>query len=410
MTSSNMYLITIQDSFEDVICDVENGAIESEKFWLARRSVNDANETLQYFKINASLRGGKTLKFEGESETLNTRIKFEIEANQRYIVTIEDELGTEKYTLITPNFKKLFGGKDQITLVEYDKLNKEIIQGTLSGDILVHNQNTFENLGRIKLAHLSSVRHLVLLPSGKVLMSVGDDFRICLWDLSAGLPTDAARTFMSQSKTITDIALIGRGRNFVTASEDGSVAIWECSSGRIVTEFRRITNRTDPVKCMALASSTFEPEENQFRAELLFECLQKVVFAGYELGLIQQYSVARNCPTDIKLHGNSAVTSLRACNEYVIAGHANGLIVVWNWVKGTTQELQLNKNHPIEHIYIRGEQSGLSFVLSNGPESLLRIELNGSKFDISYLVGLQEMFHVLLIGECISTDEEVAIY
>lgn len=403
-----MYNITIQDSFEEVIRDVENELIKSEKFWLARI---DDQAQLQYFKINVHLTEGKTLQFEGESELKTTSINFKMLAPHKYSAAIEDESGTVTYTLISPRLKKSFKG-NKITLAEFDpSLNSAIFQGTLNGNIIVYDQNSWEEVGVINRAHLSSVTHLILLPSGKVLLSVGDDFRICLWDLGAEeVPKDATRAFMNQTKTITDVALIGRGRNFISASEDGSVLIWECSSQCIVTEFRRVTNRTDPAKCIAVTTSDNEPEENQFRANLLFDCAQKVLFVGYELGLIQQYSIARNCPTDIKLHGSAPVTSMSISKEFLIAGYANGLIMLWDWKKGTTRELQLNQNQAVEHIFIRAEQPNLSFIVSNGPEALLQIDFDDSQFTVSYLVGLQEMFHVLLTGNCISTSDEVAIF
>lgn len=404
-----MHIITVQDSFEDVIRDVENGTIESEKFWLARRV--DDQALLQYFKINAFLTQEKTLDFTGESESQYANIKFKIDGPRKYIATIEDKSGIESYTLLSPRFKKSIEKKDQITLLLLNKSTKQIYQGTLSGNILVFDQGSGQKLGEIEEAHLSSVKHLVLLPSDKVLLSAGDDLRICLWDLSADtLPKVATRTFMSQTKTITDVAIIGRGRNFVTSSEDGSVAIWECSSERVVTEFRRVTNRTDPAKCMVVSTSQIEPEENQFRPELLFECIQKVLFVGYGLGLIQQYSVARNCPTNFKFQGNAAVTSIRVWEDLVVAGFANGLLVLWNWKQGTSHELQLNQNHAVEHIYICVEQPSLKLIAYNGPETLIKIGFDGIEFSISYLVGLQEMFQVLLIGECVSTSDEIVFF
>lgn len=407
-----MFIITIQSTFEEVIESVKSGSVASESFWIARRDAN--KDELQYFDILVSLDANKEVFFEGKAEN-GEKVEFVTLSSDIYHVTVLSAQKSETYVLRAPKTKKSNCRTRNISLSEMNPINRNLFLGSLNGGICIYETIKNEEVGIISDAHYLSVSKLLLLPSGKVLMSIGDDFTIKLWDLSTDeTPTVSTRSFMKQSKEITGVAIIGRGRNFASGSKDGTVNVWECSSGRVVTTFCRISNRSDPVNCLTITTSNNEPIENEFRASLLFECHQKVVFVGYELGLIQQYSIARNCATGIKLEHSAAVTSIASVETYIIAGYADGRVVVWDWLLEKKHFLVLNPNFPVAHISVKKSPGPKSvhFQLSNGPETLLDVDFNteSKEFDFTFLVGFKEMFTVLLIRECVSTGEEVAIF
>ncbi|WPK27558.1 hypothetical protein PUMCH_004951 [Australozyma saopauloensis] len=409
-----MFVVTIQNSFEDVINDVETGNIASESFWVARRDAT-IDELQQYFSVEVSLDGNKSLKFNGKAENPLQTFDFKPLSESLYSVTITEKNQSSTYTLKRPTLKYPVSEYGLITLAVGLESGLEIILGTLNGNISFYDTSEKKALTTLAEAHYSTVTHLGLFPSEKVLLSVGDDLCIHLWDLvNINSLTKPTRTFMKHKKTITDAALIGRGRNFVTSSEDGSVIVWECSTGNAVSIFRRITDHSDIVKCVAIATSSSEPLENQFRPELLFDCKQQVVFAGYELGLVQQYSIAQNCATEVKHKRDYSVSSICAIGDFLITGYEDGIVQVWDWVKNTVHLLSLCENHPVTHLRGAIESSELlQFELSNGPEVLLSVVFNknSGQVETTYLVGFMEMFQVLLVAaNCISTEEEVAVF
>lgn len=409
-----MFVVTIQNSFEDVINDVESGVVASESFWVARRDAT-IDELQQYFSVEVSLDESKSLRFNGKAENPLQTFDFKPLSGSLYSVTITEKKQSSTYTLRSPTLKYPVSECGLITLSVGLESGLEIILGTLNGNISFYDTSEEKARTTLAEAHYSTVTHLRLFPSEKVLLSVGDDLCIHLWDLvNINSLTKPTRTFMKHKKAITDAALIGRGRNFVSSSEDGSVIVWECSTGNVVSTFRRITDHSDIVKCVAIATSSSEPLENQFRPELLFDCEQQVVFAGYELGLVQQYSIAQNCATEVKHKRDSSVSSICAIGDFLITGYEDGIVQVWDWVKNNVHLLSLCENHSVTHLRGAIESSELlQFELSNGPEVLLSVvfDKKSGQFETTYLVGFMEMFQVLLVAaNCISTEEEVAVF
>lgn len=408
-----MFIITIQSSFEKVIESVKSNEIGSEKFWLARR-LHGANEPQQFFTVNVSL-ADNDITFEGEAEDATTSLKFHQLSEHDYKIDIIDVNGGEEYHLRAPKDKYEFLNIGKITLSDLSTANNQMYLGDLDGSIYAYDASTRTLQCKLQNAYYSSINRICAFPSGKVLLSVGDYYSIKLWDFSAEeAPKTATRSFVKHTKPITDVALIGRGRNFASSSEDGSVILWECSTGGIVSTFRRISNLSDPAKCLTVARSEKEPRDNQFRSELLYECEQVVVFVGYELGVIQQYSVARNCPTDVRVKHDSAVTSICSSGDYVVAGFANGHVLVWNWVLDEKHSIDFDPTQPVEHLHVMSaNDNAVVFQLSNGAETLLSVRLDVAptpRFSVTILVGFDEMFEVNLVGTCVSTAQEVAIF
>lgn len=421
-----MQIFTIQENFEEVIADVAAGSVATEKFWLAHR----VSEKLLYFSVEVRLDNDGLLQFIGTSEQPGVSLQFSPTANRLYTVAITGPascdsgptIGTghitdsdgsstypvDNYTLRTPIWKHSF--RFRVTLAELDTENR-VFLGTLDGNIHLYDTSC-SRLATIA-AHYSTITHLQLFPSGKALLSAGADFLIHIWDLDRQVPSQAAQTFTKHTKTVTDIAFVGRGRNFVSSSDDGLAVLWECSSGNAVMVFRRIRRPEDAAKCVAVATCRTEPVENQFRANMLFECLQIVVFVGYELGLVQQYSVAQNCATAVSWQAPAPVLRVCAFKQYVVVGCGDGLVVVWDWVGGSKYSLALSAENGVENLKITAaSDSELVLVLSNGPESLFSVQfdLNTHQFRITHLVGLSEMFRVLLVGRCVATADEAAFF
>ncbi|QBM87128.1 proteasomal ATPase-associated factor 1 [Metschnikowia aff. pulcherrima] len=421
-----MHIITIQESFLDVIQDVEAGKVTQENIWVARRDTSN-EEHQEYYDVTVLMKEGK-LAFISDTAAASY-LKFQQNGHRQFTVDIADELGSHVYHLRFSDSKLnlgLRGSKISTSAILPD--GTRLLIGTDAGHIMQYDTTTARLVSEIKNAHLADILQIVVLPSSQVMMSVGLDLQTKLWPVTSGAVSLPVRVFLAQKGQITDIAIIDRGRNFLTASVDGSVDLWECSTAQVVSEFRRIGGLKDPVTCIALAEGLPVKPELTVGGDLLHGCSKSLVFVGYKLGTIQQYSVAGHFQTGTRFQRPVAVTLLHVEGGYLVSGYADGLLRVYEMKlnqetkKGQSEDLthsyydlQLNPNFPIEHASVSSKKQGLSIVVSNGPELLLQVDFDGADFCYTQLVGLSELFRIVLIEKngsnlYVATENDIAQY
>lgn len=367
-----MHIVTVQSSFQDVIASVPDTEPE-DQFWVCRRPSTDSDQ--EYYSVHVTKDG-----FQGEGA------EFAQKGNRRFSVAIDDSC----YALQGAR-RCIDTAKEDVLAVALTSDNTRLIVGKTNGDIVQYDVATQAVLHEVIGAHFLSVSHVVVFPSDKVFLSIGEDFQAKLWSLDS---TTASRTFAQHH--ISDVALIGKGRNFLMSSFDGSVKLWECGAGEVVAQFKRIDNLNDPATCIAV--QTVDKGED---ASGLFECSDKVVYVGYESGVIQQFSVGGRYQTPVKLFNalHTPVTALCVFNDLLVAGYATGQVVLWDLQTGN----EINSTHfescPIENMRVVSHNSdSATVVLSNGPEVLLRVKIGIlGTFEHSYMVGMAELFVVRLV-------------
>ena len=85
-------------------------------------------------------------------------------------------------------------------------------------------------LGTTRFRHGNSIRQVAYNPDGKILVSLGDDGVIRLWDAANGVEI---RRLAEAPPRTSGFALVSDGRTLVTASrDDGLIRTWEVASGR----------------------------------------------------------------------------------------------------------------------------------------------------------------------------------
>ncbi|GEQ70681.1 hypothetical protein JCM33374_g4360 [Metschnikowia sp. JCM 33374] len=425
-----MHIITVQESFLEVISEVESGKIDQEPIWVARRDTKH-EESSELYSIVVSIKHGHLALTMGESSPHH--IEMVRNNSYKFTMTIEDTNGRHVYSLFFPKSKLHLGLRSsKISTCAISPNGSRLLVGTDSGSILQYDTATEKLLGKIDDAHLADVAHLTVLPSSQVMMSVGTDLQTKLWPLGPTPVSSPARVFAEQKDQISDLAIIDRGRNFLTASREGSVLLWECSTGQVVSTFRRIDNFNDPVTCMALAEGEPVSAENTVGGDLLFGCSNKLLYVGYKSGIVQQYSVAGHYQTGIRFQRPSEVSLLLVESAYLLAGYSDGLLRIYD-ISGSSQktgtkqgqdtaasywDLQLNPNFPIECATVHkreNSETGLLLVVSNGPELLLRVDFDGTNFQTSQLIGLSEMFRIVSMGSngdktFVATENEIVQY
>lgn len=388
-----MQLLTIQKEVLDILKEVELGESQEDQFWIAVRDSSDEDH-LTYGDVRV-LQGSKGALLECDN--------FTVTKNGSNSIFIDPPGRGCTLPSLSIDIRLVLA-------VALTKSTRNLIVGTEQGHLKRFDTESKKETNEVKDAHFSEVKLLRTFPSDKVLLSVGGDFQIKLWDIDLA-EDKPARTFRHQQKAITDVALIGSGRNFVLTSEDGSTVLWECGSGQVVSTFLRIDDHNDPALCVAV-SVTKDPinSSDVVSGERLYECDDKVMYVGYQSGIIQEFRIASHSQSSAKFKADHAVTALVSPDEStLVAGYSDGTIVVWDRDAQTPMHKEVfNPSFLISNMTIRSTNT---LVFDNGPELLLTMDLESYK--VGQLVGLTEAFNVKLIAAVdktvvVATGDEIA--
>ncbi|PVH14575.1 uncharacterized protein CXQ87_002719 [Candidozyma duobushaemuli] len=381
-----MQLLTIQKEVLDILKEVESGESQEDQFWIAVRDSSDEDHST-YGDVRV-LQGSKGALLECDN--------FTVTKNGSNSIFIDPPGRGCTLPSLSIDIRS-------VSAVALTKSTRNLIVGTEQGHLKRFDTESKKETNEVKDAHFSEVKLLRTFPSDKVLLSVGGDFQIKLWDIDLA-EDKPARTFRHQQKAITDVALIGSGRNFVSTSEDGSTVLWECGSGQVVSTFLRIDDHNDPALCVAV-SVTKDPinSSDVVSGERLYECDDKVMYVGYQSGIIQEFRIASHSQS-------SANDSVGIPDEStLVAGYSDGTIVVWDRDAQTPMHKEVfNPSFSISNMTIRSTNT---LVFDNGPESLLTMDLESYK--VGQLVGLTEAFNVKSIAAVdktvvVATGDEIA--
>lgn len=242
-----MQIVSIQDSFEEVIRDVKDGVVEEDKFWVSIREPESTQKLYEIKVLPDKIVGDIEFKSDGKD----------------YIID-------SKYRLKTGVKKVKLSGISSI-----NRIDDEIIIGMKSGDLIIHNINTNKQT-KVADCHFLDIVEIKVFPSKEVIMTVGLDKQIKLWSIKEW---KCIRVFTSLNTS--NVELIGRGRNFVNGDGRGQVRLWECGSGKVIHDFVKVKNKNDEVRAIGLfRSSKVEGGTN----ELEFETNDKLMIVNYSLG------------------------------------------------------------------------------------------------------------------------------
>jgi WD40 repeat protein/serine/threonine protein kinase len=93
---------------------------------------------------------------------------------------------------------------------------------TIAAAILSVNENWDETI--LKDGHTRAVRQVAFSPDGRLLVSVGEDAKVIVWDFARRMPLVISA---DHTKIVTSVTFSGDGKWFATGSEDKSVTIWD---------------------------------------------------------------------------------------------------------------------------------------------------------------------------------------
>ncbi|KAH3672954.1 hypothetical protein WICPIJ_009963 [Wickerhamomyces pijperi] len=393
-----MITIEIQPTFTEVIQDVKfnKSSTFTDQFWInfydSLNSVEDGFATEEIIKVANSSTSENDLIFENDKAQFKETRIHDRDAFQL-------EYSGETYLIKPPRGQIQIPSNISITQLTVNPQKTQLSLGTDSGDIILIDLTTNESRV-ISMAHLNSITTLCYFPSGSVLLSVGLDYQIKLWDTSVSLNQDQAedgkdldlnpaRIFTGHKKQITSVAMIDRGRNFLSGGKDGIVKLWDCASGECLFDFQRANSVRDVVTDTQVYEKSTQLQfvkvhEGEFGTE------NKTALIGYDSGVVVLWDLHSKKEIGVIPSTLSAsVAKIVAIKqggkgeEYIIA-YSDGTISRW--------DLNHDKEKPVTQTRLNGKINAMQLV--TGP--LERIVVSyGSGFVVELNIKTLTLMSIL---------------
>ncbi|KAF5329606.1 hypothetical protein D9619_009407 [Psilocybe cf. subviscida] len=351
-------VLTVQNSFSEVIKEVQDGFTPYDRFWV---SCYKASEPSVHTKIRAELddRDRNLVLLKSEEDGVDIKR----ESSGSYSISCRS-LGLPPTTVITP--VQEYTDKDRanpaqpqrITAFDVAPDGSRYATGFLDGSVLIYPTRPTEQqvdsliaqnvevttAKTISRPHLSAVQSLKFFPSSQVILSSGLDFSLAVLPgtLSEGnsrVPTRVSpvRTLRAHTRSVTDTAIIGLGRNILSASLDSTVKLWEVSSGDVLASLATSSG----VNRISLGERPPTPPDDESPAPPSSvtdareqpEVASKVVFCALQSGSFELLDLGAKKSVFLSPRGtDGALTSIvyDEAHALLATGSARGTVCVYD--------------------------------------------------------------------------------
>ncbi|CAH2446142.1 26S proteasome regulatory subunit [Komagataella phaffii CBS 7435] len=320
-----MKLVRIQDSFLDVISDVESGRVNHEDVWA---EIIDGKTKPSKFRVYKD-------KLEPLSPGLTLRKldhwKYQLSDEES---TLKCVFPVEKYDFISHKLTSV-----NVTA----KCN--FVVGDRNGRLLYGKLGSKRDELKEVMAHDGGIVKVLYFPSDKVLLSAGLDMMLKIWDcIDYGLQSG------------------WEGPNFVTSSLDAQLKLWECSSGMSVASMDCLCGIT-AVKIHEDRSQANSVVNT--RIENLFEVEGKIAICGLENGDVKFWRIADQALIKhLDTSNKTAVTDLAIAGDAAYVGYSNGKLLEIGLTDFKIKEL-VDVAERIDNVKVIGSYIVISFGFGN---------------------------------------------
>lgn len=375
---------TITSEFDDIVQDVKEEKVESDKIWVSKYGHGESGDCNLDLEFEVKLDKRNEVSF-GKSVCQGNEYSVVRAQSNIYEVVVangtESGLGSSVVARFQ-NFKRKCefqkGHSPDLTSVDITNVfdpEERVVCADSEGSIYVlrgSRNGPMEEKFRIEQGHASHVSKVRFFPNGHGFLSSGIDMRLKIWDANNGTEL---RTFVGHTRPVNDFAMVDRGRNFVSGSSDGCLKLWECSTASCV--FSMDSDAGDGINCVALSNYTASASSslsidrtNEYNTE------GKAVFSGHDSGAITFHDLYnRKKVLEIpSVNGSSCVTLAQSSSgensHYLWAGHSDGSIYSWDTRNNSEpiDHLEVNSGVPITKIFLANSllhvSSGIQYFFS----------------------------------------------
>lgn len=330
------------------------------------------------------------------------------------------------FNLIFPYSHSIFNSdnNNSYNLTSICCLDDKIMIGNSSGDLLKFNNPIPINITKYiekKNAHWADITKIMSFSSGIVLLTVGLDMQIKIWqnDTDNSEFNEPVRILKGVHKNrITDCLTIGKGRNIVTCGLDGLIVIWELGSGKSVWKGRRLRDLNDKYTCLSITefeSTNETPVKDNItnnkvidNNEFFFECNNKIIWCGHTSGFVSIWNLSNRLMLGEFITNDDGfqvekIKSINNSNDLIV-GLSNGNIIKFNYnfnekILNKIWEVNVEKSEIKDlDINIKKIEIFKNSVIILTDNSLVRLNLtNGELIDI--FVGYDEIINDFSIND-----------
>lgn len=257
------------------------------------------------------------------------------------------------------------------------------VSSSQGGDLWIWDTDTGETR-RVLSGHIADVDTCRFFPSGVVVLSGGEDFRLRIWSAQDG---SCARTLTGHTRRITDTSIIEKGRNIISVSCDGTARLWDCGSGQCITS---ITSIQCPInKCSLFTNNNISNTQIQPPLhEREYETDNKLLLLACEDGTIKTCDVRnRKLVTDYQGEWGPITCCTFTGEGKAVVGSENGLMVfdlrvpnkpIWSVSWSTSHIISLNS---LNSYCVAGHKDGSCVMFDSENKDTVIRRLTGPDID-----------------------------
>ncbi|KAF8957187.1 WD40-repeat-containing domain protein [Flammula alnicola] len=354
----NLPVVTIQNTFPEVIQEVQEGIIPYDKFWV---SCYRASETSIHAKVNAELddhdRDLVLLK------AVDGDVEVSKDSTGNYAIACKP-LGIPPTSVLTPvqeyrdQERSNPARPHRITAFDVAPDSSRFATGFLDGSIFLYPASSIQyprdslvpkaiDTTKSKTTsrpHLSGITSLKFFPSSRVILSTGLDFSLTI--LPADLPDGSSRsgtrvspvrTMRAHIRSVTDTAIVALGRNILSSSLDSTIKLWDVSSGEVISSLAS----QSAIASMSLGDRMPVPPDGEESVpppsrddREIPETNSKVVFCGLDNGSFELFDLGfkKSIYTSPRSQSPASLTSIvySQSNNLLATGSASGIVSVYD--------------------------------------------------------------------------------